>query len=449
VVTGTTDPVTRRIVAFARAAFEGPLDQARRDALTARVMDALGCAIAASGDAEIHRVAQALGFSGAAGPCMALTLGRGPVDTAAFLNGLMVRFHDWNDTYVGKNGGHPSDIIAAALAVGEEQKSSGDAVLRAIGVGQHLMLDMCDGSNALARGWDHATYVGMAATVACALLRGLNDAQFAHALSMIAAANNMLMARSGKVSAWRSLASPQALRNALFVTALAKADVSGPDPVFEGRLGYLEVVSGELTMDLDAARDRTGDTHLKRFPAVFHAQAPCEIALSLRAEMGANLVARIDEIEVATHSFAILWAGKDPVLWEPENRETADHSIAFMVALALLRGEVHHHDIEAGIHDAAVRTLTRKVRVVEDVTYSARWPKEAPARLTVVAQGQRFTREVVAGMGHAARPLAAAQRADKLIDNATAVIGEERARRWADVLAEFAALTNISTALRP
>ena len=445
----TQDRITRAIVDFAFASYARPLDELRRDALIARVMDMLGCAIAASEDAEVRRVAVALGFSGDAGPCTALTLGKGAVDTVAFLNGMMVRFHDWNDTYVGRNGGHPSDIIAAALAAGEEGHCSGDEVLRAIGAGQHLMLDMCDGSNALARGWDHATYVGIAATVAVGLLRGLNPTQFAHAISMITAANNMLIARSAKVSAWRSLASPQALRNALFVTALAKADVSGPDPVFEGRQGFLEVVCGDLHLALDPMRERSGDTHLKRFPAVFHAQAPCEIALDMREELGADLLAQIDEIEVATHAFAIHWAGSIPALWEPENRETADHSIPFMAALALLRGQVHHHDIEAGIQDAAVRALTRRVRVVEDPAASAAWPKQAPARMTILAAGRRFERALIAGKGHAARPLSRDQRADKLIDNATPALGAERAQGWATRLAAFADLIDVSVALRP
>ena len=445
----TQDRITRAIVDFAFASYARPLDELRRDALTARVMDMLGCAIAASEDAEVRRVAVALGFSGDAGPCTALTLGKGAVDTVAFLNGMMVRFHDWNDTYVGRNGGHPSDIIAAALAAGEEGHCSGDEVLRAIGAGQHLMLDMCDGSNALARGWDHATYVGIAATVAVGLLRGLNPTQFAHAISMITAANNMLIARSARVSAWRSLASPQALRNALFVTALAKADVSGPDPVFEGRQGFLEVVCGDLHLALDPSRERSGDTHLKRFPAVFHAQAPCEIALDMREELGVDLLAQIDEIEVATHAFAIHWAGSIPALWEPENRETADHSIPFMAALALLRGQVHHHDIEAGIQDAAVRALTRRVRVVEDPAASAAWPKQAPARMTILAAGRRFERALIAGKGHAARPLSRDQRADKLIDNATLALGAERAQGWATRLAAFADFTDVSLALRP
>ena len=445
----TQDSITRAIVEFAFASYARPLDGPRRDALTARVMDVMGCAIAASEDQEVRRVAKALGFTGETGPCTALTLGKGSVETAAFLNGMMVRFHDWNDTYVGRNGGHPSDIIAAALAAGEEGHCSGDETLRAIGAGQHLMLDMCDGSNALARGWDHATYVGVAATVAVGLLRGLNPTQFAHAISMITAANNMLLARSAKVSAWRSLASPQALRNALFVTALAKADVSGPDPVFEGRLGFLEVVCGDLHLALDPARERSGDTHLKRFPAVFHAQAPCEIALEMRDELGPELLTQIDEVEVATHAFAIHWAGSIPALWEPENRETADHSIPFMVALALLRGQVHHHDIEAGIHDDAVRALTRRVRVVEDPAASAAWPKQAPARIAIMVGGRRFERALIAGMGHAARPLRHDQRADKLIDNATPVLGAARAQAWAIRLVDFAELGDVSLALRP
>ena len=445
----TQDNVTRAIVDFAFDSFARPLGEARRDALIARVMDALGCAIAASEDAEVRRVASALGFTGESGPCTALLIGKGPADAAAFLNGVMVRFHDWNDTYVGRNGGHPSDIIAAALAAGEEGHCSGDEVLRAIAAGQHLMLDMCDGSNALARGWDHATYVGIAATVAVGLLRGLTPTQFAHAISMITAANNMLIARSAKVSAWRSLASPQALRNALFVTALAKADVSGPDPVFEGRQGFLEVVCGDLQLALDPMRERSGDTHLKRFPAVFHAQAPCEIALDMRAELGPELLAQIVDIKVATHAFAIHWAGSIPALWEPENRETADHSIPFMVALALLSGEVHHPDIEAGIDDKAVRALTRRVRVVEDPAYSAAWPKQAPARIAIMAGGRRFERALIAGMGHAARPLGRDRRADKLVKNATPVIGLERANAWAARLADFAQAKEVSIALLP
>ncbi len=448
------DDICVAIVDFTLAKYARPLDPASRDALTARLMDALGCAIASCREPEVLAVARAIAPSPTGGACSILLNGSGEPGAAAFLNGMMIRYHDWNDTYVGRNGGHPSDLIPVALAAGEAHGRSGDEVLRAIGVGTHLMLDMCDGSNALARGWDHATYVGLSAIVVAGVLHGLDRARLLNALAMMAASNNMLLARSRKVSTWRSLASPHACRNALFLATLAGADVSGPDPVFQGRQGFLDVVSGDMTLELDPARDRSGDTHLKMFPAVFHAQAPVEIALDLRADLvdafgDADMNTIIEDVEVDTHAFAIKWAATSPDLWEPENRETADHSIAFMVALALCRGEIDHDMIEAAIHDAAVRALTRRVRVREHAAFSARWPREAPARITIRARGRSFAHELGAGRGHASRPLAVEDRARKLIRNATPNIGAARAQAWAERLGAFSQVDDCAGALRP
>ncbi len=449
-----SDPIVNAIVDFAFASYARGLDSARRNALAARVMDSLGCAVAAALDPEVARVARAIGATGEGGDCAILLNGRGGAEHAAFLNGMMLRYHDWNDTYVGRNGGHPSDIIPAALAAGERARRDGDEVLRALGAANHLMLDMCDGSNALARGWDHATYVGIAAVVAAGLLGGLDRPQLANAVAMMAASGNMLLARSHKVSTWRSLASPQAGRNALFLASLAGARVSGPDPVFAGDLGFLHVVSGDMALQLDPARDRTGDSHLKMYPAVFHAQAPIELALAMRGELAARLggrdiAASVDEIVVSTHAFAIKWAGRAPALWRPQNRETADHSIPFMTALALTRGEIEHDHIEAATGDPSTLELTQKIRVEEDPAYSARWPGQAFARLTIKAGDLRLERELPAGAGHAANPLAPGDRARKLRHNAARVIGMERAEAWVARLERFSQLREIGPALTP
>ncbi len=445
----STDAVVERIVDFAFNAFQHPLDDARAGALTARVMDALACAVASCEEPEVKAVANVVETR--RNGQTALLNGARTTEDAAFLNGVMIRYHDWNDTYVGRNGGHPSDLIPLALAVGEAFEHPGERVLRALGAGQHLMLDMCDGSNALSRGWDHATYVGLAGVVVAGLLHGHTAPQLRNALAMMAASNNMLLARSGKVSGWRSLASPHAVRNAVFLARLARAGVTGPDPVFEGRQGLLEVVIGDLSLELDPARDRTADTHLKMFPAVFHAQAPVEIALDLRHEILAAFgsVDAIDRVEVATHAFAIKWAATSPGLWEPENRETADHSIAFMTALALSRGHIDHGGIETAIHDKAVRELTRKVIVTEEPAFSAAWPKQAPAKVRVSAGGKIFEKELIAGIGHASRPHAPGNRAKKLIANATPVVGAARAEMWAEKLEGFANAPSIKALLAP
>jgi len=180
----TTDAVTRAIVDFALEAFHRPLDAARTDALTTRVIDSLGCAVAAAGEPEVRSVARAIG-AGTMGDCAILLNGRGSAEHAALLNGMMLRYLDWNDTYVGRNGGHPSDLIPVALAAGEQARKSGDEVLRALCAGNHLMLDMCDGSNALARGWDHATYVGIAAVVVADHGGALDD-NVRHQLAVVA-----------------------------------------------------------------------------------------------------------------------------------------------------------------------------------------------------------------------------------------------------------------------
>jgi len=138
----------------------------------------------------------------------------------------------------------------------------------------------------------------------------------------------------------------------------------------------------------------------------------------------------IERIDIDTHAFAIKWAGTQQSLWEPQNRETADHSIPFMTALALTRGEIDHHAIEAAMGDSAVRALTRKVRLREDPAFSAAWPKNAPARMRILARGQEFSMEVLAGLGHASRPAPPEKRAAKLLDNATHVIGADRAAAW-------------------
>jgi 2-methylcitrate dehydratase len=450
----TIDAITNAIVAFAFRLFQRPLSNASRDALTARILDALGCSVAACHEPDVRRVAQAIGAVSGNGECAVLFNGRATSEQAAFITGMMIRLFDWNDTYVGKNGGHPSDLIAVALAVGEKNNKNGDEVMRALAVGHHLMLDMCDGSNALSRGWDHATYVGIGAVVIAGLLSDLDRAQLANAISMMAASNNMLLSRTGTVSQWRSLASPHAGRNAVFVASLAKASVSGPDPAFEGKQGFLDVISGEMTLQLDVARERSGDSHLKRFPAVFHAQAPIELALAMRAEIAArhgnrDIGALIDEVIVSTHAFAIKWAAATEYLWRPENRETADHSIPFMVALALCRGEVTHDNIEPAIHDPAVLALTRKVVVREDASHSEHWPAQANARLAITMGGQTLERDIVAGSGHASNPLHPEDRARKLVENATPVIGADRAKTWAGKIECFAALSSLDGVLAP
>ena len=115
-------------------------------------------------------------LAGGQGACPVLFAGATALTQAATANSYLSRCLDWNDTYIGKNGGHPSDIIAGAMTTGAWAGKNGDRILRAIAAGTHAMMDLCDSADAMSRGWDHATYVGLAATIVSA--EGLVDVDF-------------------------------------------------------------------------------------------------------------------------------------------------------------------------------------------------------------------------------------------------------------------------------
>ncbi len=453
-MTAPSDRVTAALVDFAFAMKARAPDAAQRRALVDRVVDILACAAAAAREPEIAGVGRAVREHAGAGDRDVLLHGKAPLAEAVFLNSFMVRYLDWNDTYIGKNGGHPSDIFAGALTVAGALRKSGDDALRAIAAGQHVMLDLCDSADAFARGWDHATYTGLAATVAIGLLFDLDRSQLASAISLTAVSNNMLISRSGKIATWKGLAAPAALRAAFNNCVLARAGVTGPDPVFEGDFGFERHVSGPLAPELDARRDRTGDTHLKLFPAVYHAQAPIELGLRLRARLIGALGAQpsaalVDRIDVTTYAFALKWAADGANKWRPANRETADHSLPFMLAMALVRGDVDHDNLGAAIHDPAIVALTQKVAVVADADMSAKWPKLSPARVRVSAGGQVFEEEALAHTGHVTRPMASETLDGKLVAAATPAIGEARARAWAARARQMADAPDIAGLLAP
>jgi 2-methylcitrate dehydratase len=448
-----SDKLTSSLSAFAHAVFARPLTDAQADNIAGRVIDTLACMAAAAHEGATKPVVQALMLAGGQGACPVLFAGATALTQAATANSYLSRCLDWNDTYIGKNGGHPSDIIAGAITTGAWAGKNGDRILRAIAAGTHAMMDLCDSADAMSRGWDHATYVGLAATIANGLLLDLEE-QLGHAIAMTAVSNNVLVSRYGKISTWKSLASPAAVRTAIENCLLARAGATGPDPVFEGDNGFMNRISGLLAPELDAARDRTGDTHLKPYQAVYHAQAPIELALRLRDEIMAGHgsppeAGFVDRAHVTTYSFGIKHAADNAAKWKPETPETADHSIPFLVALALARGGVDHASLAGAINDEKVLALTARVSISADAEMDATFPQRSPAKLLVRAGGRTFIAEVPAHKGNVTRPLAREEIDAKLVGAATPAIGEARASEWTLALRGMAKAATIDALLRP
>jgi 2-methylcitrate dehydratase len=354
-------------------------------------------------------------------------------DLAAFANGALVRYLDFNDTYLAKEPAHPSDNIAAVLAVGEAARASGKRVIQAIALAYEVQCRLCDAAALRPRGWDHVTYGPFSSALAVAKVMKLSDAQTLQAVNLAGVANVALrQTRVGDLSMWKACAFSNAARNGVFAAMLAQRGMTGPSPIFEGEKGFMKLVSGPFELPLFAGeRPRTGtapggrgsvpgglsppfkilDTYIKHFPVEYHAQTAVEAALALRAELmaseGTGVLERVAEIEIGSYDVAIEIIGRDPEKWQPATRETADHSFPYCVAVALLDGRVTLHSFgPTRLKDPVLQGLMKKVRVVRQPEFVVRYPAAMPTRVTVRTEsGKTYAKQVDVPLGHPGNPL--------------------------------------------
>lgn len=392
-----------------------------------RVLDSLGCALGAW-NAQPCRIARRIAQSStvAGGATLWGTNHKTLPDLAAFANGTLIRYLDFNDTYLAKEPAHPSDNIAAVLAVGEAARASGKRVIQAIALAYEVQCRLCDAAALRPRGWDHVTYGPFSSALAAAKVMKLSDAQTLHAVNLAGIANVALrQTRVGDLSMWKACAFSNAARNGVFAAMLAQQGMTGPSPIFEGEKGFMKLVSGPLELPLFGGERGQApapggslsppfkilDTYVKHYPVEYHAQTAVEAALALRTEMieaeGGRALERIVEIEIGSYDVAIEIIGRDPEKWQPTTRETADHSFPYCVAVALLNGKVTLHSFSSKqLRDSALHDLMKKVRVVRQPEFVGRYPETMPTRLTVrTVSGKPYTKQVEVPLGHPRNPM--------------------------------------------
>ncbi len=397
-----------------------------------RLIDALGCAIGAMGE-PAPSIARGVArrFQGTP-PVSLIGGGTSAADWGAFANGVHIRYLDCNDTYLSLEPAHPSDNWAAVMAAGEADHADGKAWIAAAVVAYEVQCRLCDAASVRARGWDHTTYGSLSATLAAARLLGLNQSQTVHALGIAGTTGTALrITRAGELSMWKGCAFAFAARNGLFAALLAADGLTGPAPLFEGEMGFFEQVSGPFTLaklgGKTAADWMLPETSIKFVPAEYHSQSAIAAALELRPGIGSP--DQIRSIEIATFRTAVDIIGKDPEKWRPRTRETADHSLPYCTAVALVDGTVSAEQFTPRrLADPALLDLVARTRVVEDPRLSAGYPAGTPNRVTVTLDdGTKLESEVAFPPGHARNPLTDDQLAAKFHGLARPVLGSSRA----------------------
>ena len=402
--------LAERLAAYVSALRYDDIDAATLERVKTLVIDSIGCAMGAWEERPVHACRQiALSVSGPA--TIIGTARRTTPDLAAFANGVAVRFLDFNDTYVGKFAAHPSDNIAACLAVAEAERASAQELIVAIVIAYEVNCRLVDAFDISSRGWDPPVFGLPAVALAAGRLMKLSPEQMTQAVNL--AINDhipLALTRVGVLSDWKGLAAAEAGRHAVFAARLARAGITGPAPIFEGTSGLFQQVTGPGSVDVAAfggreVQFRLHKCSLKPYPAVIYTQTAIVAAIEVAGQVGA--LDRIAAIEIATTARGYQRTGSEPEKWSPKTRETADHSLPYITARAMFDGDITNESFAPEkFRDPAVLAFMQKIKVAEDPALTARGGTAVPTRVTaILMDGQRVSREIEHAPGFAARPM--------------------------------------------
>lgn len=377
-----------------------------------RFIDSLACILGAYGAAPVNAaVCYAVANPAQASSVFGTTVQTTP-EIAAFANGVMVRFLDYNDGYMGLEPGHPSDNIPACLALAEAEGATGAELISAIVLAYEIQMRLQDAASLNKRGWDHVNYINVAMAAAASSLMKLDVAQTAQAINIALSAHlAMRQVRSGSLSDWKGCSAANAARNAIFAAQLSRHGMTGPSPVFEGDMGFFKLVSGPFDLDTDRfGTPENGDYAIRRsltktFPTNGELHTAVWAALDIRA--------RIDDLDdiacivIETSEFNRRVLADTPEKWLPKTRETADHSLPYNVARALLDGDITIDSYSPEkMADPMVVALMGKISVVEDGALTALFPRHLANRVSAtLVSGEIVVSEMISGPGSVETPM--------------------------------------------
>jgi len=405
-------PLAARLAAYADALRYDDLDAATIERVKSHVIDTLGCGIAAFDERPV-RICRDVALAPAGGAATVIGANRRTTpDLAAFANAAAFRYYDLNDIYVSRQTGHPSDNIAACLAIAEAERASGIELITAIVLAYEINCRLFDAFDLTARGWDGPVFMLPAVALASGKLMKFDPEKLTQAVNI--AVNDhipMGQTRTQTLSDWKGMSDAEAARNAVFATLLARGGLTGPAPVFEGRAGFFRLVSGPVDVDVDSfgrlgVQFRIHRCGMKAYPAQVYTQTAIAAAIAVAQEAGG--ADRIATVEIATTQRGYVMAGSEPEKWAPDTRDTADHSLPYTTARAMFDGDINNDSYAPEkLRDPRILAFMRKITVAEDPALSARMgPSAVPTRVTaILADGQRIVREFDDVPGFVGRPM--------------------------------------------
>jgi 2-methylcitrate dehydratase len=376
------------------------------------LIDALACGIGAYAS-EAGKIARSIAGQVYQCDMPASILGsvqRSSPELATFANGVMIRYLDFNDGFYGKkSGGHPSDNFAPVLTCADAVHAGGKEFIAASVLAYEVFCRVCDQIDISTLGFDHAVIGVISSVIGVSKILGLSQEQMVEALNLAIVSNiSLRQSRIGKLPVWKGCTFANAARNAVFAALLAKKGMTGPSHIFEGKYGFFKLISGPFPLDEFGGNGRIFrimDVNIKRYPCGQHAQTAIDVAIKLRSKIAS--LNDITEINIGTFTSAKTVMAGDPEKWHPETRETADHSIPYVVGVALMYGSLEvKHFAKEYLHNPNLLELIQKIKVEKTDECNNLYPNASANRIEIITKsGEKFSELGQYHRGHHHNPL--------------------------------------------
>jgi 2-methylcitrate dehydratase len=383
-----------QLAAFVVRASYDDLSEEARHQLKIRILDGLGCAVGALKGEPVRLLKDQVEEFDGAQHCTLIGGGKTAPDRAVLYNSALVRYLDFNDSYLAKDETcHPSDNIGAVLAASEYARQNGRTLLAALAVAYQVQCRLSDVAPVRAKGFDHTTQGSYAVAAGVSKALDLDQVRTANAIAICGTAFNALrVSRTGALSHWKGLAYPNTAFSCTHATFLAMRGITGPPEVFEGNKGFMDAIAGKFKIDwLKEDLERVTKTSVKGYNAEIHSQSALEGILELKKEnaLSGEEVAQVN-IEIFDVAYHIIGGGEEGGKTLVRTKEEADHSLPYLVAVAILDGQVMPEQYQPDrIRSQDVQSLLRKVTIKPSADYSRRFPDEMPSRITLTLRGGR------------------------------------------------------------
>src|SRR5881398_1215605 len=406
------------------------------------LLDSIGCALGGYQQHDVRIALEVLNEIAGRGDCTVIGTGKrmDPV-SASLANALMIRCMDYNDIYWKQDPSHPSDIFPAAMACCERAKSDGRELIVGLVLGHEFEMRFCEAAfpGIRERGWHHATLTAFVAPIVAGRALHLAWEQIQHAIGISASRQATLGAvTAGKLTMMKNTVDPMATQSGVLAALMADRGYTGPEHVVDGKEGLTHCFGPDWKLDL--LTDGLGESWritqcgMKAFPteALTHTPISATLDLVKQNDLKPDQVQQV-QIRSLARAADIL---SDPSKYDPRSKETADHSLPYVIAAALVDRQVTPAQFTMEkIMDPEIRAQLKKVEVVADPEIEKVFPalQRVVVNITTI-EGRTFSKQLDYPKGDPRNPLTDAEVEEKFAALAEGVLSAGAQKKVIDAI---------------